>query len=436
MAAASLADLLSMPPEDIADTVHLRRQFHEYPEPSWCEFYTTSQLVDHVESLGVDECHVGREALDPAARLGVPDPQDLERWRVAAAKQGARADVLEKLEGGTTGLVAVLERGPGPVVGLRVDIDALPIEEPSTSDHNPAANNFRSGNEGVMHACGHDAHMAIGLGVLDAMASMDFQGTFKLFFQPAEEVLGGGKPMVESGLVDDVEKFFALHVGFGYPTGTVVAGAEEFLAIRQVRAKFTGEAAHAGFAPQEGRNAMQAMATAVQSLNGISRHADALTRVNVGRAEAGGASNVVAEKAVIELEARAGTNDVLEHLNTRVDRVLRHAAEMHDCELTTETIGRAPRVDSDPELAATIGEHASSVSGVEDVRSRGPFGASEDATYFMDRVLSNGGQATYTIIGTNHPGGHHTPWFDVDEQSIEIGTELLTAAISDSLSSS
>jgi aminobenzoyl-glutamate utilization protein A len=406
-----------------------RRTLHAYPEPSWCEFLTTSRLVDAIEEIGVDRLHVGEAAIDPDERIGVPDADVLERWHERAADRGARADVLDATEGGTTGLVAELDRGPGPVVGLRVDIDALPVEEVDDDTHEPAVEGFRSENEGVMHGCGHDAHMTIGLGVLDAVAASDFSGTFKLFCQPAEEVLGGGRPMTESGHVDDVDALFAVHVGFDHPTGEIVTGVEKPLAIRQTRARFTGEGAHAGAAPHEGRNAVKAMAAAVQNIYGVSRHADALTRVNVGRVEAGTASNVIADDAVLELEGRAGTNEVLEYLTERVDRVLEHAGAMHGCDLSTETIGRAPRVDSDDTLANVVGAVASAVSDVESVQPSAPLGASEDATYLMRRVQESGGAATYVIVGTDHPAGHHTPRFDVDEASIDIGVEVLTRAI-------
>ncbi|GGN20544.1 amidohydrolase [Halarchaeum nitratireducens] len=406
-----------------------RRTFHAYPEPSWCEFLTTSRLVDAVEAIGVDRLHVGSSALDADERVGVPDVDTLDRWRERAADRGARVDVLDATAGGTTGLVAVLDRGPGPIVGLRVDIDALPVTEADDDEHQPAAEKFRSENAGVMHACGHDAHMTIGLGVLEAVKASDFAGTFKLFFQPAEEVLGGGRPMAESGHADDIDALFAVHVGFDHPTGEIVSGVEKPLAIRQTHARFTGESAHAGAAPHEGRNAVQAMATTVQNVYGIARHADALTRVNVGRVEAGTASNVVADDAVLELEARAGTNDVLDYLTDRVDRVLEHAGAMHDCTLSTETVGRAPRVDSDDGLADIVGAVATNVPAVESVRPSAPFGASEDATYLMRRVQERGGEATYVIVGTDHPTGHHTPTFDIDEASIDIGIDVLTRAI-------
>lgn len=415
--------------DTIQRSIERRREFHTYPEPSWCEFLTTSRLVDALEEIGVDELHVGREAIEPEDRMGLPETSTLEEWHERAEEGGARSDVLEQTTGGTTGVVATLDRGPGPVVGLRVDIDALPIEEADDLDHVPAEKGFQSRNGGVMHACGHDAHMAIGLAVLETLAEREFDGTVKVFFQPAEEVLGGGAAMAGADHPNDLDAFFAVHVGMNYPTGTVVAGSDKPLAVRQSRATFTGQSVHAGFAPQEGRYAMQAMAAAIQNLYGISRHADDLTRVNVGRADAGVASNVVADRASIELEARAGSNDVLEYVTDRVDRILRTAADMHECELSTEVIGQAPRVDSDEGLAELVAEVASGVEGVTEVVPRAPFGASEDVTFLMRRAREAGGQATFVIVGTDHPGNHHSPRFDIDEESLGIGIETLTEAI-------
>lgn len=156
--------------------------FHQYPEPSWCEFYTTSKLVEQIRKIGVDELYVGPDALDPKRRLGVPNENELENWRQKALEKGASKEVLKQTEGGLTGLVAVLDRGEGPVVGLRVDIDALPFNEADDTDHKPAVEGFRSDNDGIMHACGHDGHMAMGLSVLEEYAERDFGGTLKVFF--------------------------------------------------------------------------------------------------------------------------------------------------------------------------------------------------------------------------------------------------------------
>ena len=415
--------------ESRARAIERRRTLHEYPEPAWREFNTTSQLVEYVEEIGVDELIVGRDALESEKRLGVPDSDVLEEWASRARTEGAREDVLEATEGGHTGLIAVLECGPGPVIGLRADIDALPFAESDDPEHAPAAEGFRARHDDAMHACGHDAHMSMALGVLEAVKESDFSGTFKLFFQPSEEILGGGDAMASTTYVDDVDRLFAFHIGLGTPSGTIVAGVDKQLAIRQSTATFSGESAHAGLAPQDGRNAMAAMATAITNIYGISRHEDDLTRVNVGRAVSGSASNIVADSATIELEVRAGANHVLDHMTEAADRVLKSAAEMHDCSLSTNVTGRAPRVDSDESLREIVGDVAREHDLVDTVIPSTTFGASEDATYFMRRVAENGGDATHVLVGTDHPSGHHTPTFDVDEESIEVGVDVLSRSI-------
>ncbi|MFB6123295.1 MAG: amidohydrolase [Haloferacaceae archaeon] len=407
----------------------LRRTLHRYPEPSWCEFYTTSRIVDELEALGVDEIHVGSEVIDADDRMGVPDESELERWHEKAREAGAREDVLEKTAGGLTGAVAVLRQGDGPTVGLRVDIDALRREESTDERHLPAAKGFRSGNPGVMHACGHDAHTTMGLGVVEALRESDFEGTLKVFFQPAEEVLGGGKPMANSGLVDDVEFLLAVHVGLNHPTGEVVAGGDRALAVRQLNVAFTGESAHAGLAPNEGRNAMQAAGTAIQNLYGVPRHEAGLTRVNVGRLDAGSAPNVVADEAEMEMEVRGGTNDLLEYMGEEADRVLRAAAEMHDCELDVSLFSEAPRCDSDDGVVDVVEDVAGGSEAVESVVRRANLNVSEDATYLMQAVEDNGGEASYVVVGTDHPTGHHTARFDVDEETIDVGIDVLSESL-------
>src|SRR6056297_124892 len=147
--------------------VELRRELHRHPEPAWREFWTTARIVDELEAIGVDELYVGPEALAEDERMAVPDDEELARWFDRAREAGAREDVLDRLEGGYTGAVAVVERGEGPTVALRVDIDGLQREESTDDDHVPAAEGFRSETEGTMHACGHDAHMTWGLATLE-----------------------------------------------------------------------------------------------------------------------------------------------------------------------------------------------------------------------------------------------------------------------------
>ncbi|QHS16373.1 M20 family metallo-hydrolase [haloarchaeon 3A1-DGR] len=409
--------------------VSLRRGFHRHPEPAWREFYTTHRLVEELRDIGVDELAVGREAYDPDDRMAVPEEESIAEWADRARDRGADEEILERTAGGVTGCVAVLECGDGPAVGLRVDIDGLFIEESTDAAHNPVAEGFRSEIEGTMHACGHDAHMTWGLAAIEAIKASDFAGRLVVFFQPAEEAGGGGHPMAESSYIDDLEYLFAVHVGLDHPTGRVVAGIERPLAMCHVDATIEGTSTHAGKTPNEGDNAMQALGTAIQNAYAIPRHADGMTRVNIGRAESGTASNVIADHAHLEAEARGETTELMEYMKGRLKRTLRSAASMHGCTVDVDVISESPRADSDPELVDHVASVARGVEGVTDVVPTADFGASEDATFLMERVQENGGLASYLIVGTDHPTGHHTPTFDVDERSLRIGADVLTAAI-------
>ncbi len=414
---------------DTDTLVSLRRDLHRHPEPAWCEFYTTARIVEELQRLDLTALHVGPDAIAADHRMGVPDDAERSTWVDRARKAGVDEPVLATLEGGQTGVVAVLDRGEGPTVGLRVDIDALPRAESDDPDHAPAAAGFRSEIEGAMHACGHDAHATIGIGVLDRIAESEFEGTLKVFFQPAEEVIGGGKSMAKSEHIDDVDYLLALHVGLDHPTGEVVAGIDGFLAVRHLDATFTGQSAHAGGHPEQGRNAVQAMATAVQNLYAIPRHNDGATRVNAGVVEGGSAPNVVPEDALIRAEVRGETTDLMEYMHDRAEQILRSAAEMHDCELGIEIGAEAPSARSDGELVSIVADVAGSVAGVDSVLERDTLGGSEDATFLMRAVQQQGGLACYVGIGTDHPGGHHTATFDVDEATIEHGIDTLAGAI-------
>ncbi|PSP71611.1 amidohydrolase [Halobacteriales archaeon QH_9_66_26] len=381
--------------------VDLRRDLHRHPEPAWREFYTTSRIVEECERIGVDELLVGPEVLADGERNAVPDDDELRRWHDRAREVGAREDVLDRTEGGYTGAIAVLERGEGPTVGLRVDIDGLLREEATDDDHAPVQEGFRSETEG-MHACGHDAHATIGIGVLEAIAERssagnqnashsddiaesDFQGTLKVFFQPGEEMIA--------------------------------------------RADFEGVPAHAGGKPNEGENAVQAMATAIQNLYAIPRHDDGPTRVNAGMVGGGTATNIIPEAAFIEGEVRGETTELMEYTRERAERVLDHAAGMHGCSVDLSTVGEAPSATSDHELVDVVLDAATRNDAVDTPTEHDDLGGSEDATYLMQRVQDNGGHAAYVAVGTDHPGGHHTATFDVDEESIAIGVDVLTESI-------
>lgn len=405
----------------------LRRELHRRPEPAWCEFYTTSRIVEALRKRSLTALHIGPE-LFGADRSGVPDEAELARWREQATEAGADPALIERMADGATGALAVIERGEGPTVALRVDIDALPIRE-AEQNHRPAEKGFRSSHEGFMHACGHDAHATMGIGVIDALLDSDFSGTLKVLFQPAEETIAGARPMVESRQLDDVDHLLAVHVGLDHPTGEVVAGVDGFLAVKQFTAAFTGESAHAGASPEEGHNAVQAVAAAVSDLYAIPRNAAGATRVNAGRIGGGTASNIVPEEAFIEGELRGETTELLDYVDERAEEVLRGAATMHGCEVDIDPQGWAPSAHSDPEMRDIVAGVARGVDGVTSILESDDLGGSEDATFLMQHVQENGGTAAYVGIGTDHPDGHHTPRFDVDERSIQIGIDVLAGAI-------
>ncbi|PSP42931.1 amidohydrolase [Halobacteriales archaeon QH_6_64_20] len=407
----------------------LRRDFHRYPEPAWCEFHTTGRLVEELRTIGVDELAIGPEAYDPADRMAVPSDERLADWKERARERGVDPDLLDRMDGGNTGVVAVLDRGEGPTVGLRVDIDGLFIDESDGEGHLPVAEGFRSETGETMHACGHDAHMTWGLVTLEAVAKSDFSGRLVVFFQPAEEVSGGGHPMAESEYAVDLDYLFAVHVGLDHPTGEVVAGIERPLAMCHLDVEVRGTSAHAAKAPHAGNNAIQALGTAIGEVYAVPRHAEGMTRVNVGRVEGGTASNVIAERVEAVAEARGETTELMEYAKAELTRRFEAAAGAYGCEAHVDVVSESPRADSDSELAAVVERVAESVDGVGTVLSTADFGASEDATFLMERVQNTGGLATYLIVGTDHPASHHTPTFDVDERSLKTGVEVLTGSI-------
>ncbi|MFC5135241.1 MULTISPECIES: amidohydrolase [Haloferacaceae] len=408
--------------------VELRRDLHERPEIGWREFYTTGRIVEELEAIGPDELYVGRE-IHREERLRPPTDEQLASARERARETGVDEGLLSKVEDGYTGALAVLRKGEGPTVLLRVDIDGLPQSESDGPDHQPAAEGFRSRYEKRMHACGHDAHAAIGVGVLEAVKESDFEGTFKVLFQPAEELGAGAASVVGSGHVEDVDSLLAVHVGLDVETGVVIPGIESFLAINGFEATFEGAPAHAGNSPQEGAHAIQAMSTAVGNLHAIPRHADGATRVNVGRVEGGTATNIVPESASLEGEVRGTTTELREYLEEHAVRVLESAAELHDCEVDVAFRDGAPSAECDDALVDAVSAAAAGHDATVTPDEGDALGGSEDATRLMRAVQRNGGDATYVGFGASNPTGHHTATFDVDEAVIPLAVDVLTDAV-------
>ena len=425
---------------DLADTLlpkltAFRRDFHRYAESGWMEFRTASLVARRLVDLGY-AVHAGREVIAPEARMGLPDEEVLAAAWLRAREQGGDPVYLEAMKDGFPGVVAVLRNGEGPTVGLRFDIDALDIEESGDERHRPAREGFASVNDGAAHACGHDGHVALGLGVAEVLMAMRdrIRGTVKLIFQPAEEGVRGAKAMVEAGVVDDVDVLLGLHLYGGWSRGEIACGRSDFLATSKFDAIITGAPAHAGGAPHEGKNALLAAATAVLNLYAIPRHRLGATRINVGRLVAGTGRNVICPEARLVIETRGATMELNDYMVDRATRVLTSAAAMVDCTVDIVAMGEAQSATSDAALAARVEKVAFDLGGFvrhpPEVR-----GGSEDYTTMMTRVQARGGLATHIGLGASlGAGGHHTATFDFDERAIVDAVKLLSAVTVDVLS--
>ena len=237
-------------------TIVRRRDFHKHAEAAWTEFRTASIVAKTLQGLGF-RALVGEEVVDGSAMMGVPAPAELERQVERALAQGGDKGWVEQMRGGKTGVVGLMEFAkPGPTVALRVDMDANDLVESDDPKHRPVREGFASVNKGAMHACGHDGHTAMGLGVAEVLAGLKDQlaGTIKLIFQPAEEGVRGAKAMMARGVVDDVKYIVGAHLGVNLKkTGQVACRTEGFLATTKFDAVFTGVPAHAGGAPETWR---------------------------------------------------------------------------------------------------------------------------------------------------------------------------------------
>ena len=411
-----------------------RRDFHRYAEPGWLEFRTASLVARRLADLGYD-VRVGRDVIVPDARMGLPDAATLSAAWTRAMAEGGDPAYLDAVCGGFTGVVGVLRNGDSPTVGLRFDLDALDIRESDAQTHRPAREGFASAHTGVAHACGHDGHAALGLGVAEVLMALcdEIRGTVKLIFQPAEEGVRGAKAMVAAGVVDDVDVLLGLHLYSGWPRGEIACGRSGFLATSKFDAVITGAPAHAGGAPQEGKNALLAAATAVLNLYAIPRHRLGATRINVGRLTAGTGRNVICPEARLAVETRGATTALNAYMRDRAARVLASSAEMYECAMEIVAMGEAESATSDAALAARVERVAFTLGGFARHAAEAG-GGSEDYTTMMARVQERGGLATHIGLGAGiGAGGHHTATFDFDERALGDAVKLLSAVTVDVL---
>ncbi|WP_292700379.1 amidohydrolase [Microbacterium sp. 69-10] len=404
----------------------VRRAIHAQPELGFTEIITADLIWRTLEDLGWSLTRPFEELGEAAGRL--LDPAELEDAARRAHAAGVPQASVERFSGGCTGFIAELHGGrPGPVTGLRVDLDALPVRESTAQDHIPTRDGFASRHPGIMHACGHDGHIAIALRVAAGLAAQpDFPGTVRLILQPAEEGVRGALPMAEAGACDGLDSLIAYHLGFGAPVGTAGV-AEGLMATTKYRVHFAGRAAHAGRAPEQGRHALLAAAEATVRVHGLIGTADTGTRVNVGALRADGASNIVPALATLLAEVRGGDAAALARLDRDVRRILADVSAAHDVGVRIDETGRAETTRNAPELVAAFADSVPS-AGL-DFAGAISFGASDDASILMNKVSAAGGHAMYALFGTCAPAPHHASDFDIDDAALDPAAMALESLI-------
>ncbi|WP_353243965.1 M20 family metallo-hydrolase [Providencia sp.] len=407
-----------------------RRDFHQYAESGWFEFRTATLVTEELHQLGY-QLQLGKEVVKADARMGLPSEEKLAEQEKRAIEQGALTQWLPHFSGGFTGIVATLDTGrPGPTLAFRVDMDALDLNEEHSCQHRPHNEGFASCNPHMMHACGHDGHTAIGLGLARILKQYEakLSGRIKVIFQPAEEGTRGAKSMMEAGVVDDVDFFVAIHIGTGVPKGEVVCGSKNFLATTKFDVTYQGVAAHSGAKPEDGKNALIAAAHATLGLYGIPRHSEGSSRINVGVLQAGIGRNVIPDTALLKVETRGETNEINEFVYKKAMNIIEGAAKMQDVTFDVKLMGAAQSSHPSTQWVDFICDltknHLPELTSI--VKNRPQAAGSEDATYFMERVKEHGGQATYMIFGTNLSAGHHNERFDFDEDVMTTAVKTLS----------
>jgi len=406
-----------------------RRDFHRHAEPGWGEYRTASIVARRLTELGYT-VKLGREVIDEKSRMALPSEETMEQQYSRALSEGAVIEYAEKMRGGFTGVVGEIANGDGPVIGFRFDLDAVEMEEKGDEEHVPYREGFFSIHREAMHSCGHDGHASIGLGVAEVLSALraELRGTIRLIFQPAEEGVRGARAMVEAGVVDDVDYMFGMHIGArARSTGEFFCGTGGFLATSKFDAFFYGFPTHAGFDPQEGKNALLSAATAVINLHAIPRHGGGGTRINVGKMSAGTGRNVIPAEAHLVIETRGADSELNSYMKKYAEKIIKSAAEMHGNTYSIIQMGEAESADSDDELMAKVYTIAGAHSIFPKLRKeKADLGGSEDFTHMMKRVKEKGGKAAYLMLGSELKGNHHTARFDFDESILISGVKILS----------
>ncbi len=382
--------------------IQWRHEIHQNPELSNREFNTAQKVADHLRALGME------------VQTGVAH----------------------------TGVVGILKgKKPGKVVALRADMDALPVTERNALPYRSEVVSQYNGQEvGVMHACGHDTHVAILMGAAEILAkNTNFAGTVKFIFQPAEEGApegekGGAKYMIEEGVLQnpDVDAIFGLHINSGThvgkirykPRGTMAASQRFVIDIQ-------GKQAH-GSTPWQ---SVDPIVTGAQIITGlqtlISRNSE-LTKeaavVSVGSIHSGVRFNIIPESLQMIGTIRTLDRDMKEVIRERMKTLVTSIAEAHGATATVDIQDGTDITYNDPELTAFAVKSLQKVAGSDQVELMRAITGAEDFSYFQSKIpgfyFFLGG--TPADVPEADAPSHHTPGFYVDDASLLLGVKAMT----------
>ncbi len=368
----------------------LRREFHRHPELGFQEFHTAEIIK-----------------------------RELTRWDGYAIQSGVAG----------TGVLATLEGDlPGKTVLLRFDMDALPVTEETGAD-------YASEIDGLMHACGHDGHLAIGLTAARLLAEerKSIPGKVKILFQPAEEGLGGAVKAVQAGVLENPrpDAVLGLHLWnekalgwLGISSGPVMAASETF------RIQVRGKGGH-GAKPQEAIDPIVASAGIISTLQTlVAREVHPLDSavITVSTVQAGTAHNVIPSEAVLTGTIRTFEQETRERLLKRFEDLVREVAAAHLCQVEVTLEDTTPAVVNDPGVVGVVRQTARDLFPEITLDMNYRTMASEDMAFLMQDL-----PGCYSLIGSSNPARgldakHHQPNFDFDEQALVTGTALMVGS--------
>ena len=354
--------------------------------------------------------------------------QEVRTAGVIAAEL-ARLGYIVKHGIGKTGVVGLLQGGkPGPCVMLRFDMDALPIQEQSGAA-------YASVNAGVMHACGHDGHVAVGLTAANLLKELQpsLDGTIKLVFQPAEEGLGGAEAMIQDGVLDDPipQAALGLHLWNDQPVGWAAATTGPFMAGADMfKIKITGKGGHGAMPHLTADPVLAAVQVVAAMQSVISRNVSPFDSavVSVTQIQAGTSFNIIPGDAELAGTIRTYTREVRELVHTRIRSIVESISQGMGCQGEVQLVEYTPPVVNAPEITRIVREAIHTVAPEIQLSTDARSSASEDMALFLQKV-----PGCFFFIGSGVADatqrfGHHHAKFDIDENVLPIAAAIITQA--------